>query len=82
METKTINGHTVLSASEGMMLRSGDNYSETVVLGDYDKAENYTEVSRDEYEAFVRERQKAEEDAMSSTEGMGYGTELQGNQQN
>lgn len=64
------------------MLRSGDNYSETVVLGDYDKAENYTEVSRDEYEAFVRERQKAEEDAMSSTEGMGYGTELQGNQQN
>ena len=51
METKTINGHTVLSASEGMMLRSGDNYSETVVLGDYDKAENYTEVSRDEYEA-------------------------------
>lgn len=64
------------------MLRSGENFSETVVLGDYDKAENYTEVSRDEYEAFVRERQKAEEDAMSSTEGMGYGTELQGNQQN
>ena len=79
METNTINGHTVLSASEGMMLRNGDNYSETVVLGDYDKAENYTEVSRDEYEAYVRERQKAEEDAMSSTEGMGYGTELQGN---
>lgn len=82
MEKKTINGHTVLSASDGMLLRNGDNFSETVVLGDYDKAENYTEVSRDEYEAFVRERQKAEEDAMSSTEGMGYGTELQGNQQN
>ena len=79
METKNINGLTVLIASDGMMLRNGDNYSETVVLGDYDKAENYTEVSRDEYEAFVRERQKAEEDAMSSTEGMGYGTELQGN---
>lgn len=82
MEIKTINGHTVLSASEGMMLRSGDNYSETVVLGDYDKAENYTEVSRDEYEAYVRERQEAEAKAMASTEGMGYGTELQGNQQN
>lgn len=82
MEINTINGHTVLSASDGMLLRNGDNFSETVVLGDYDKAENYTEVSRDEYEAFVRERQKAEEDAMSSTEGMGYGTELQGNQQN
>ena len=73
METKTINGHTVLSASEGMMLRNGDNFSETVVLGDYDKAENYTEVSRDEYEAYVRERQEAEAKAMASTEGVERG---------
>ena len=73
METKTINGHTVLSASEGMMLRSGDNYSETVVLGDYDKAENYTEVSRDEYEAYVRERQEEEAKAMASTEDVERG---------
>lgn len=55
METKKINGLTVLSASEGMMLRNGDSFSETVVLGRYDKVENYTEVSRDEYEAYVRE---------------------------
>lgn len=55
------------------MLRSGDNYSETVVLGDYDKAENYTEVSRDEYEAYVRERQEAEAKAMASTEGVERG---------
>lgn len=55
METKKINGLTVLSASEGMMLRNGDSFSETVVLGRYDKAENYTEISRDEYEAYVRE---------------------------
>lgn len=55
METKKINGLTVLTASEGMMLRNGDSFSETVVLGRYDKAENYTEVSRDEYEAYVRE---------------------------
>lgn len=54
-ETKKINGLTVLSASEGMMLRNGDSFSETVVLGRYDKAENYTEVSRHEYEAYVRE---------------------------
>lgn len=54
-ETKKINGLTVLSASEGMMLRNGDSFSETVVLGRYDKAENYTEISRDEYEAYVRE---------------------------
>lgn len=54
-ETKKINGLTVLSASEGMMLRNGDSFSETVVLGRYDKAENYTEVNRDEYDAYVRE---------------------------
>ena len=73
METKTINGHTLLSASDGIMLRSGENYSETGVLGEYDKAENYTEVSRDEYEAYVRERQEAEAKAMASTEGVERG---------
>lgn len=55
METKNINEMTVLTASEGMMLRNGDSFSETVVLGKYDKADNYTEVSRDEYEAYVKE---------------------------
>lgn len=55
METKNINGLTVLTASDGMMLRNGDSFSETVVLGRYDKAENYTEVSRDEYEAYMKE---------------------------
>ena len=73
MEINTINGHTVLSTSDGMLLRNGDNFSETVVLGDYDKAENYTEVSRDEYEAYVRERQEAEAKAMASTEGVERG---------
>ena len=51
METKKINGLTVMTASEGMMLRNGDSFSETAVIGKYDKEENYTEVSRDEYEA-------------------------------
>jgi len=55
METKNINGLTILIASEGMMLRNGDSFSETVVLGRYDKVENYTEVSRDEYEAYMKE---------------------------
>ena len=55
METKNINGLTILTASEEMMLRNGDSFSETVVLGKYDKAENYTEVSRDEYEAYMKE---------------------------
>lgn len=70
METKKINDMTVLTASEGMMLRNGDSFSETVVLGKYDKAENYTEVSRDEYEAYMKEQ------AVENTdEGASQGTE-------
>lgn len=56
METKKINGLTVMTASEGMMLRNGDSFSETAVIGKYDKEENYTEVSRDEYEAYMKEQ--------------------------
>lgn len=70
METKKINGLTVLSASGGMMLRNGDSFSETVVLGRYDKVGNYTEVSRDEYEAYVKEHA-----AEHGDEGSSSGTE-------
>lgn len=70
METKKINGLTVMTASEGMMLRNGDSFSETVVLGKYDKAENYTEVSRDEYEAYMKEQA-----AENADEGVSQGTE-------
>ena len=70
METKNINGLTILTASEGMMLRNGDSFSETVVLGRYDKAENYTEVSRDEYEAYMKEQatENADDGASQGTE--------------
>lgn len=70
METKNINGLTVLIASEGMMLRNGDSFSETAVLGKYDKAENYTEVSREEYEAYVKEQA-----AENGDDGSSSGTE-------
>lgn len=70
METKKINGLTILTASEGMMLRNGDSFSETAVLGKYDKAENYTEVSRDEYEAYMKEQA-----AENADEGASQGTE-------
>ena len=70
METKNINDMTVLTASDGMMLRNGDSFSETVVLGKYDKAENYTEVSRDKYDAYMKEQ------AVENTdEGASQGTE-------
>ena len=68
METKNINGLTILMASEGMMLRNGDSFSETVVLGKYDKTENYTEVSRDEYEAYMKEHVAENGDDGSSSD--------------
>ena len=70
METKNINGLTVLTASEGMMLRNGDSFSETVVLGKYDKEDNDTEVRYDEYEADVREytNERAEDGTSQGTE--------------
>ena len=37
MEIKNINSMTVLTASKGMMLRNGNSFSETVILGKYDK---------------------------------------------
>ena len=67
METKNINGLTILTASEGMMLRNGDSFSETVVLGKYDKADNYTEVSREEYEAYMKEHAAENGDNGSSS---------------
>lgn len=70
METKNINGLTVLTASEGMILRNGDSFSETAVLGKYDRAENYTEVSYDEYEAYVKDH-----DAELADDGSSSGTE-------
>ena len=61
METKNINGMTILTASEGKILRNGDNFSETVVLGKYDSADNYKEVDRSEYDSYVKEQQAYQE---------------------
>ena len=49
------------------MLRNGDSFSETVVLGRYDKVENYTEVSRDKYEAYMKEHAAENDDEGSSS---------------
>ena len=52
---------TILTASEGKILRNGDNFSETVVLGKYDSADNYKEVDRSEYDSYVKEQQAYQE---------------------
>ena len=45
----------VIEADEGMMLTNGDVYASSVRLGDWDKAENWHEVTKEEYEAKMAE---------------------------
>lgn len=41
---------TVLIADEGKMLTDGETYAKSVELGDWDKAENYREITTEEYD--------------------------------
>lgn len=40
-----------LTASEGMVLTNGETYAVEVWLGDWDRAENWQEITREEAEA-------------------------------
>lgn len=44
---------TVLIADEGKMLTDGEIYAKSVELGDWDKAENYHEITTEEYEKII-----------------------------
>ena len=41
----------IITANEGYMLTNGEIYASSVRLGDWDKAENWHEVTVEEYEA-------------------------------
>lgn len=45
----------VIVASEGMMLTNGNIYASSVRLGDWDSADNWHEVTVEEYEAKMAE---------------------------
>ena len=45
----------VIVASEGMMLTNGNIYASSVRLGDWDSADNWHEVTKEEYEAKMKE---------------------------
>lgn len=40
---------TVLIADEGMMLTNGETFAKSVELGDWDKVDNYREITEAEY---------------------------------
>lgn len=49
MDRKTI------TAKEGMMLTNGEIYAKKIDLGDWDSAENYHEITEEEYERRMNE---------------------------
>lgn len=51
-----------LKASEGMLLTDGEIYAKLLVLGDWDKAENYREITEEEYNAIMAVEEGGETD--------------------
>jgi hypothetical protein len=49
---------TVLIADDGKMLTDGEIYAKSVELGDWDKAENYHEITTEEYEQIMSESEE------------------------
>ena len=50
-----ISTRTVITADEGKLLTNGEIYAKTITLGDWDKTENYYEITEKEYEAKIGE---------------------------
>lgn len=48
----------VLIADEGMILTNGKTYGKHIVLGDWDKAENYHEITEEEYNEIMVEQEE------------------------
>ena len=46
-----------LTASEGMMLTDGKIFAKRITLGNWDRAENYREISMREYEEMTKEEE-------------------------
>lgn len=57
---KTNKSNEPLLASEGMILTDGYIYSERIYLGCNDSAENYHEITDEEYAEILRTKEEAE----------------------
>ena len=49
---------TVLIADEGKMLTDGEIYAKILELGDWDKAENYHEITTEEYDEIMSKNEE------------------------
>ena len=50
----------VLYASDGMIFTNGQAYGKTIVLGCNDKAENWREITEQEYYEIIQQQNKSE----------------------
>lgn len=58
MKTQTV---TILKADDGMILTNGNAYGATVALGIWDSAENWHEITMEEYAAIIDAEKTQEE---------------------
>ena len=56
METK------IITASEGMILTNGSAYGRRIALGSLDSAENWHEITVEEYEQIMKEKEDEEDE--------------------
>ena len=50
----------IITASSGMVLTNGETYGSSVRLGDWDSPENWHEITIEEYEKIIAERESEE----------------------
>lgn len=50
----------MIEANEGFILTDGNVYATKIRLGNWDKAENYREITKEEYEAIIAELENSE----------------------
>ena len=54
----------ILKASDGMVYTNGSTYGKTIYLGCTDKAQNWYEISEEEYNAILEEQQYDDTNAL------------------
>ena len=52
----------VLIADEGKVLTNGETYAKSITLGDWDSANNYHEITTEEYAKIMAERETESEE--------------------
>ena len=61
MKTETIT-RIKLTASQGMILTDGTTYGTVIFLSEGQNGENFTEITREEYESILQRQAEAEEE--------------------